>query len=308
MKRFLYCLAALSALAACSKQAVEQPAPEVVDASFTISTQAPATKAFSDGTTATELTVAVYRYEGDYTADKLIYLENVSKKTTINLKTSVTLKLIKGESYEIVFWAQKPGSAFYTFDTAAKTITASTAGDANDESRDAFYKVYSTGKVNAAITETVELRRPFAQINVLTTNEDWQAALDNKITFAGSAMQVKAPTVLNVISGATSAPKAYAFSVKAIQSDAPNVPGYTATHKYIAMNYILAGTAKEVTDVSFDVFKSGSDAPLNTYNVTSVPYQRNYRTNIVGDIFSVDGKFNVIIVPEYETPDYTQNL
>jgi hypothetical protein len=298
----------LVALAACSKQPETLPASEQVEATFTVSAQAPATKAFSDGTTATELVVAAYRYEGGTTADKLLYLENVSRTTTINLTTTVTLKLIKGESYEIVFWAQKPGNAYYTIDTAAKTVTVANTGNANDEARDAFYKVYSTGKVTAAITETVELRRPFAQINVLTTNEDWQAAVDNKVTFAGSSMSVKAPTVMDLISGAASVPKTYTFSKKDIVSASPNVPGYTDTHKYIAMNYILAGTAKAVETVSFSVFKTNLDEALYTWNVTSVPFQRNYRTNIVGDIFSVDGQFNVTIVPEYAEPDYTQNL
>ncbi len=299
---------ALAAVLSCSKQHEPAIVPEAVDAVFTVGTEGPMTKAYSDGTTATELTVAVYRYEGGSAQDNLIYLENVSKQAAINISTTVSLKLIKGESYEIVFWAQKPGAGFYTFDTAAKKITVKETGLANDEGRDAFYKVYTTGKVSSAITETVKLRRPFAQINVLTTLEDWQAAVDNKITFAGSSMTVTAPTVLNVIDGSVSSPKAYTLEKNSIVSDNPNVPGYASTHKYVAMDYILAGAAKAVSDVRFDVYKSGTDTPLNTWNVATVPYQRNYRTNIVGDIFSVDGTFNVIIVPEYETPDYKQDI
>lgn len=45
-----------------------------------------------------------------------------------------------------------------------------------------------------------------------------------------------------------------------------------------------------------------------TREVTNVPVRRNYRTQIVGNVFTDEGTFNVTIVPTYETPDYDKNL
>ncbi|MBQ9720746.1 MAG: hypothetical protein IJV64_08640 [Oscillospiraceae bacterium] len=313
MKKLIYCILALAALtlAGCNKVSSGAGADgEALDAVFTVSTESPAaaTKAYSDGSTADELVVAVYRYEGGTAPANLIYLPAVSKTVPIATSTTVHLSLIRGERYEIVFWAQKSGNGFYTFDPAARKITVNPAGPANDETRDAFYAKYSTGVVSAALNETVSLKRPFAQINVLTTNADWQAALDSQIAFAGSSMSLTAPTVLDLISGGVSEPKAWTLSRAAIVSASPNVGTYAATHKYIAMNYILAAPESVNAAVTFSVYKTGSDAALNTRTVSNVPYRRNYRTNIVGEVFSVDGQFNVVIVPAYATPDNTVTL
>ena len=306
---FLLALAALSLAAGCNKVSSGADA-QALEAVFTVSTEIPAaaTKAYSDGTTVDELVVAVYRYEGGTAPANLIYLPAVSKTVPIATSTTVHLSLIRGERYEIVFWAQKSDNGFYTFDTAARKITVDPAGPANDETRDAFYARYSTGTVSAALNETVSLQRPFAQINVLTTHDDWQAALDSQVSFAGSSMSLTAPTVLDVIGSGVSEPKAWTLARAAIVSASPNVGTYAATHMYIAMNYILAAPESANADVSVGIFKTDSDAALNTVNVSSVPYRRNYRTNIVGDIFSVDGQFNVVIVPAYAAPDNTVTL
>jgi hypothetical protein len=298
---FRLCLAALLILSACGKVA-EPVADETVESTFEINLAQTDTKAFSDGLSATSLSVFVYSVrDGAYK-----YLPSVSLPSeSISGSTRVTLRLVKGESYHIVFWAQHPEGP-YTLDPASGTMTVSPSGPANAELRDAFYKTWD-GKVTAGFNERVELRRPFAQINVLTTAADWQAAVDNEIAFSGSSMKVTAPTVLDLHTGAASVPVEYDLTVAAMTVDNPNVPGYEENYKYIAMNYILAGD-RATGKVAFSVYRGDATEPLYSYEVRNVPYQRNYRTNIIGDIFSVNGVFNIVIVPEYETPQNTVNL
>ena len=308
MKKFIYSVIGLATLllaAGCQREVNGGRDGDLVDASFSVSLEGLQTKAYSDGKSATKLQVLVYNSKG--------YLENVSKlNETINISTTVNLKLVKGETYDIVFWAQDPTCTAYTIDKTNAKLTVTTTGDANDEKRDAFYNAITFGPVEGPINQTVELRRPFAQINVLDNIDDWNAAVDNSINFTGSSMKVKAPNALDLKSGEASGEEEYTFAVKTIDPDADSAypilsKDGTQLYKYIAMNYILAGE-KDLKDVNFGVYRDNETDALYSTDVPNVPYQRNFRTIIIGNIFAVDGVFNVIIVPEYETPDYNVML
>ncbi len=299
MKKFLYTLLAVATLglaAGCQReQSVKEEGP-AVDVAFNVSLKGLQTKAFSDGTQAKDLYVAVYanRTEGP------VYMESLSTADQPDafangLTTTVKFRLVRGENYNIAFWAQAP-NAPYTLDKAAGTLTVNTEGVANDEIRDAFYCVWSG--TPSATPQDVELRRPFAQINVLTTVEDWSALQLSQIPFAGSSAKVTAPSVLNLITGEATAPKEYDLSFGAIDPEAINIPGYERAYKYVAMNYVLAGT-RSTTDLSFSVYRAEQD-PLASFDVPNIPYQRNWRTIVWGDIFTMEGEFNVTIDPAYE--------
>ena len=304
MKKLLYSLFALAALtlaAGCKREKAIDPAEgPVVDVSFNVGlqglkTKADAASAFSDGTKANDLYVLVYanRTEGS------VLLQSVSKDMegafADGLTTTVTLRLVRGENYHIVFWAQAP-EAPYALDKEAGTITVTTKGLANDDLRDAFYGVWTGTPVSAP--QDVELHRPLAQINILTTVEDWEALAANDITFAGSSLTMNAPSVLNLLTGEAGTPVDYEFAQNAIDVDAVNIPGYERTHKYVAMNYVLAGE-RNTQDLTFGVYRD-TDNLLFDFDVPNVPYQRNWRTIIKGNVFSLDGEFNVTIVPDYE--------
>ena len=67
------------------------------------------------------------------------------------------------------------------------------------------------------------------------------------------------------------------------------------------MNYLLVATDKALVEVEF-TYTDGSDAKTRT--VGSVPVQRNYRTNIYGNLLTSDVDINVEINPDYNEPDY----
>jgi hypothetical protein len=71
-----------------------------------------------------------------------------------------------------LFWAQAPnGEDYYDIDFTNGKITVkydNDKKDANDEKRDAFYKVHKNVKITGPIEETIVLKRPFAQVNVGT--------------------------------------------------------------------------------------------------------------------------------------------
>ena len=265
--------------------------------SFNVTTPDMATRAFSDGKTATVLQYAVYDSEGRF-------LANLDGATTINTTAKVEFQLTTGNTYSVIFWASAYAAddenAPYTVDFTTKTMTVDyTDADCNDEARDAFYKYY-TFTVKGAQTETVELKRPFAQLNIGTN--DYEESEKAGYVPTQSAVTVKnVYSTLNLATGEVKNSDVVTFAANAIptaQDETFPVTGY----EYLAMNYLLVDAEKEVVDVEF-TYTNGSDAKTRT--VGSVPVQRNYRTNIYGALLTSEVDINVEIKPEYEEPDYS---
>ena len=260
--------------------------------SFQVGTPEIATRAYSDGTTATVLQYAVYDNAGNI-LDKLTVTDG-----EIHGSTTVNLQLTTGNTYSVIFWAAEE-NAPYTVDFANKTMTVDyTNAVSNAENLDAFYK-HHTFTVTGAQTEIIELRRPFAQLNIGTN--DYEAS--EKAGYEPKYSSVKVSNVYNTldlvegnVSGATAV--VYSYNVIPTNETFP-VAGY----EYLAMNYLLVASDKEVVDVEFGYTELDATA-AKTRTVGSVPVQRNHRTNIYGQLLTSDVDVNVIIEPEYEEPAY----
>lgn len=265
------------------------PSKEIGDTpvTFQIGTPEIATRAYSDGKTATELRYAVYDAEGNL-------LEGLTvEDAKINGSTSIELQLATGNKYSIIFWAAAP-NAPYTIDFAKKIMTVNyQSAVCNDETRDAFYKCH-TFTVRGAQTETIELKRPFAQLNIGAN--DYEASEKAGYIPAYSYVKVPVSSVLNLFDGTVNKPEAVEFALSDIPTEEEfPVQGY----EYISMNYLLVSADKEVVDVTFG-YSENNQKVENTRIVGSVPVQRNYRTNIYGQLLTSDIDINVEIDPEYE--------
>ena len=296
MKKFIYSAMAVAMLAttSCKDDLAESFVGEQATVEFSISTPEIATRAYSDGATATHLQYAVYDAAGKELKDLTV------TNGVINGSTTVNLKLTTGNTYSVIFWAAAP-NAPYAVDFTNKTMTVDyTNATSNDEKRDAFYK-YHTFTVNGAQTETIELKRPFAQLNIGTA--DYAASTSAGYTPTQSYVKVSdIYTTLNLATGdvdkntMTSAEFAYAAI--------PTLETFpVANNEYIAMNYLLVSANKELVNVDFK-YKDNSNNE-KTRTVGSVPVQRNYRTNIYGQLLTSEVDINIEIKPEYDgSEDY----
>ena len=260
-----------------------------VDVTFEVGTP---TRAYSDGTTATVLQYAVY--EGTEELVDLTHSVANGKAETINISKTVSFKLVTGNTYTVIFWAAAP-NAPYSVDWATGTMTVDySAAVCNAENRDAFYKRH-TFTVKGAQTETIELRRPFAQLNIGTN--DYAAATEAGYTPVNSAVKVtNVYKTLDLWEGGVSEPVEVNFNYAEIaKGEVFPVTGY----QYLAMNYLLVPAEKEVVDIEFGYTESDA-AAAKTRVVGSVPVQRNYRTNIYGQLLTSDVDINVEIKPEYK--------
>lgn len=301
MKIIKYLAAASLTLLAfsCNKEQVtEVPDGQTVDVTFTAALPGEmATKAIGDGQTAKTLHVSVY--ENDDAKTKL----DLDKTATFtDLKTQVTFSLVKGKTYNFVFWAQAAEGAPYDV-TDLKNIKISYEGaEANDEKRDAFYATRKELKVNGALTETIKLYRPFAQVNFGTA--DYDAAVAAGVEPVKSVFTA---TDVATIFDTFEAEGKEAKDVVTFTESA--LPGETLVtkagdYKWMTMNYILPmgkQDAKHISNVTAEFIpETGITVKASS---PQTPVQNNYRTNILGNLLTSQVIFNIEIVPIFNEPD-----
>ena len=277
-----------------------------------------ATRAISDGTGAKKLVYAVYNAQGDLIRS----IANADRNGQIvdnsafdnGVTDNVTITLAKGQQYTVAFWAQNPNCTAYTT-TDLKNVTVDYAGLNNDETRDAFFKA-ETFTVTGDANIDVVLKRPFAQINVGVYQSDWDAAVASGIEIEKSKVTIeKAATSINLLTGEVAGEQTVEYGFDAIPAkfatpetldvDLDN-DGTKENYVYLSMSYILAndattGYAKTtLEDLDFTF------APISGNNINfgeglnAVPVQRNWRTNIIGQILTGDVTFNITIDPIYD--------
>ena len=344
MKKLLYSLAAIAALvlaASCEREvAITGDNGDLVEATFRVAVPSTvATKAISDGTQATCLRFLAYDKDGNFLPNLKPVGSEDGFVTVSGYTAEVRAKLIKGVTYNFVFFAESAKDK-YTIDGANKTIAIpDITAMMNDDSFDAFYARVENYLVKGAFSEDIQLTRPFAQVNFGALDGDLEAAEASNILTAADKMQTGyeliAPTTLGILSGEVSGAEATELTLAYRPAEQLKV-GDTF-YDYVAMAYILrpvpvyydganemAFTGTDVKEniaspVVLNVATTQNDAALALEReVYNVPVQRNYRTNILGNIFSVEGVFNILVdnnwatgvtgadetyIPEYETID-----
>lgn len=335
MKKYFYSLFAAAAMvmgiSSCSQEAVIEnsaTSDDLVEVTFTTDLEgANASRAIGDGTTAKYLYFGAYLEEQDANNTKTYdYLETLKPTNApadgspiefVDKKATVKLRLVKGQTYRFLFWAQSTtGETYYDVDFENHKVTVNYGDNvkaANNEARDAFY-VVKTYKISGPLTETITLKRPFAQVNVGIPVGELAEAKNQTIELTKSDFTFNdIPNVLEVFEGAVSGEVDVTYTSAAIPEsnkedqvgDLKNVKG--VDYEYIAMNYILAGAAESsITSTSFTVYTDSK--AINTYTVPNLPVTRNWRTNIIGNIMS-DAEFNIVIDPIFDGDhNYPENM
>lgn len=274
---------------------------------------------FGDGNTATKLyygVFEVYDKDGDGTPEN-VFLSQISGEKTINNKTTdIVLQLMPKSSYKIAFWAASasqntPYACTFTGSEAYVTVNYSNILS-NDENNDAFYG--STEINNVALDggttllhdggNPVQLVRPFAQLNIATSNKDYEDA--EKAGFKVTHTQVEVTGIcerLDLWTGEATADGERTY----YKSDIP--AGYTfpivTGQKYLAMNYLLVPSDKQTAKVTFKYYNEENREKTREFD--GVPVQRNWRTNIYGDLLTSTMKVNVVIAPLFADENGTDD-
>ena len=112
MKKYLYTILAAAAMliaAGCERELAPARGGDEVEAAFSVTFADAATKAISDGTTATQLVVGVYdKADGSYVPTLSWPVSDEHATAFTGLQAKFTARLVKGHGYDFVFIAQAP--------------------------------------------------------------------------------------------------------------------------------------------------------------------------------------------------------
>jgi hypothetical protein len=318
-KTILFGMAAASLMmlaASCSSSDVEETATDQALVSFKISADTKAniraTRAISDGTGTNKLMYRVFDKDGAIITTQALKTEDATDLLTGH---TVTLALAKGQTYKVAFWAQNSNCTAYTVGEDMN-VAVSYDGENNDETRDAFFKTVDV-TVTGNMSESVTLTRPFAQINVGDTDDDLAAAKTAGTVITESAVTIKnAATSLDVKTGKVSGSAEVTYTSAAIPTEKLSVDidgdGTKEDYNYLSMCYVLpndetTGAAATVAEAAFTFKPTKGDDIVLKDGLQNIPLQRNYRTNIVGNLLASTATFTVKVDPAYEG-EYNQKL
>ena len=222
--------------------------------------------------------------------------------------------LVKNQTYNFIFWAQKSFESDAPFSwTNLKEITVDYSKFTSNN-KDCYDAFYATAKdvVADGNTKNVYLTRPFAQLNFGASVMDTAVG---EFTVESNTVTVKqVATVFDTVAGKASSANSQPVDVTFTAEDGGLVQDETEydkdlevgsnTYYWVSMNYFLVPAETEANVVVEATFET----TLGTvsHSISSVPVQKNYRTNIVGDLFTNTSKFIIKIVPGFKEPDYVK--
>ncbi len=220
------------------------------------------TRAISDGQSISELIVVVYDGEDDHEVLRKTYTWEEAAQD------GVSLSLVKGYTYNILFWAQHKD--VYTISDKGEVSIDYTSylngGFAQMENLDAFHSLRNI-TINGNGQEEIELTRLLGQINFGSEVQP-DATFPCVVTFTGMV------TGYNFLTGeATRATEPQVFTY----TDFPTTEQLTTadgkTYYYVASAYLFPATV----DVAYQLGEV-------THDFKNVAVGANKRINVLGDI------------------------
>lgn len=302
-----FAAAALSVLAiACAKEQVGPGEGAMVEAIFSVDVPGVevSTKGLSDAASVNELVFDAFRSLNDTEP-----IEGLRQVVAVeNGRATIQVKLIKGQNYRFVFWAQKANNGYYNTDNLSNITVDYKNALANDSSLDAFFAKEEVTNVQNPISKTIILKRPFAQVNYVTKEELSEGLYikESQITVKNALTSFN--PLRNKLSGAKDAQQDVTFQFNAVPTEKLLING--TEYNYLATAFILAKSdnSKDIVDVEAK-FKTNNGRSV-TVSTPGLPCQRNYRTNVIGNFMSVDGTYNVEIDSAFKgdlQSDYVEN-
>ena len=222
------------------------------------------------------------------------------------------IDLVQDLSYNLIFWAQhQDANSPYSWSTLKKiNVDYSKLSENNKDCYDAFYDVEEI--LADGTDKTVILTRPFAQLNFGTTTMTasfGDFTIDsNQVTVSKYAKAFD--TVNNKAVDYVETPMTIKASLGGLvqeeRADKMDLKVGDTYYYWVAMNYLLVPADDNAT-VDVVVTFNTNIGPVS-HSLPNVPLKKNYRTNIVGDLFINSSSLQVVVSPNFNTPDENKYL
>lgn len=291
MKKISFFAVGLLLLAACQKEAIVSESGTTGEY-VTISAQLPesmTSRTIGDGTTVNRCILEIYQ-DGSL-------LDEGRKVVQINEnKATFQAKLTSGEDYQLVLWADYSSDSstdtYYDTDSPDGLKNISRITDTyvgNNDQLDAFF---ASETFTASATSTnIELKRPFAQLNIYASDLDYLLTDDVKPSTVSVTFN-SVYTSFNAVEGTVGTEvSSLSYSNKVA------IIGENAQMSY---DYLFAPDTESTLNDFTMHFYNAAGVELPSYSFTNIPIQRNYRTHVTGNLQTVDASLSVVIQPEFE--------
>lgn len=303
-----FAAAAMSVLAlACAKEPVTGGG-QTVEATFDVDVPGVevSTKGLSDAASVNELICQVFLKGAKDKNKHFVYTpvpELTQNVAVVGGKATVKFSLVKGQTYSFAFWAQTSETGYYNTDDLRSVTMNTDLVKANDPEMDAFFAIKDEARVTVSYSKKVSLKRALAQVNFGTKKysgrSDELKAQKSYVTLTG------VPNVFHpFMSGdsfACEGSETVKFNENEVISD-ETLSVNDAEYSYLASVYVFAlNPNKTITDASAVV--TLSNGKTTTIKAPNAPVKRNFKTNILGDLLTVDAMWNVDIAPEFDGGD-----
>ncbi len=262
------------------------------------------TRAAGDGAQIDRCIMEIYHHD-------VLYYKGVVGVTNSKAEFA-NIRLVTSQSYDFLFWADNSGAEradeYYNTADGLKKITYVTGKYiGNNDELDAFCAA-ETKTVTSEFAFNVELKRPFAQLNVETTDITTDITTEmanNHPELLPQMVTVKfasVPTVFNVMTGEATANAELTYTAN-ITKDAQGA--YLAGAKggaLLTVDYLFTSKAAEQDLINFTADFKKDETIVITSNdkFTNIPVQRNYKTNVYGNLLTASGSINVTLDPVFD--------
>ncbi len=277
MKKLFYLLLATPLLLASCSNDEEVANEETVQVSF--STELPGRIGTRAASTLNVNKVVCAVFENDTEIKNLREVIDITEAGSIEFAP----RLIKGRTYDVVFWAMKDGCYDVSDMTAITRVSGGTSSEAEFESFTESVEIEVTGSKS----ETVTLKRPYAQLNLGVTTEDWDAVADaNKFNMVPKKMviQTRGKDTFNALEGTVTGGDADIIRNLEVSGSDLAVDG--TVYKSIASCYIYPEAGRDNVDITYTISTEDGMKIREDVDILNVPLQANYRTNIVGGLLT----------------------
>ena len=247
-----------------------------------------------------------------YLNDEL-YSRQIGTIQSDGLTAGFDVRLVTSQTYKFVFWADHVESVedeaiktdlhYNTADLRNISMKGDYNGSSKDDTRDAFFASLEKLVTNA-FSGSVELTRPFGQLNIKT--EDLASIPDNqKEAFVPVTAGLSFKNLYTGFNAATGdllgEPTSVAYKAA---SDVVDANGNLTVDYLFAPN--TAG-GQHLVNMTLAVYNAAG-GQITTKALNNIPVQRNYKTNVTGNLLTVDGKVNVMVTPAFSSPALSEKV
>lgn len=316
MKKLIFSsliLGSALALASCS---ADEPGMVKNDGPVTLTVQLPGELAtrFADGSEVNLLYYTVFQNGNALVTDVLEWVNPANP-------LRVSLDLIPTQEYDVVFFAcssditttladGKVLSTGYGYNPETAELRVNYEAIAvNNEDFDAFY-TKATVSTTTDTTNPIELKRPFAQVNIGTNDLNKKIVTAYGLANYSTTFNIKPENLasgLSLLDGnytpataKTGSDYAVTLTVDGLSRLSDKFP--VENYDYLDMVYLLVndGGAQALLNAEFNVNIKDSEDPIQTIDLSSLPAKANYQTNVYGSLLTQSKDFSVALSADFD--------